>query len=141
MGRYDSTAPLLHSCTNNKCACDPDHAPEIDQDSITGVPPGAVAVKPWKLIECGSALDPCTKDILPKAPIDALCNAIDASPDPTCVLDPMPYASHIIRSGPIRASRCIKGFDAPPLDEGGPNQRALLHSRLPQRWPGPSEIA
>lgn len=114
VGRYYSSAPIVHSCANNKCACDPDHSPDMDQDSITGVAPSNFAVKQWKLIECGSAMDPCTQDILPKAPIDALCNLIDGSPDHSCVLDPMPNASHGTCAGPTGAAKCISWFDTLP---------------------------
>jgi len=114
VGRYYSSAPLLHSCSNNKCACDPDHSPDMDQDTITGVAPSSFAVRQWKLIECGSAMDPCTQDMLPKAPIDALCNSIDSSPDHTCVLDPMPNASHGTCAGPAGAAKCISWFDTLP---------------------------
>jgi hypothetical protein len=114
IGRYYATPPATHSCSNNKCACDPNHAPEIEQDSITTVMPTVFAIRQWKLIECGSAMDACTQDILPKGPIEALCSTIDAGPGHTCVLDPMPNATHLTCAGPAGASKCITWFDALP---------------------------
>ncbi len=115
VGRYYSTGPLVHSCVNNKCACDSDHSPDMDQDSISDVTPASFSVRRWKLIECGSSMDPCTQDILPGAPIEALCGNIDASPDHSCEFDSMPNAGHGTCAA-TGASRCIQWFDALPPD-------------------------
>jgi hypothetical protein len=110
IGRYYSGDPLIHSCTNNKCACDPDHAPAMDNDTIEAVPTAEFAIKDWKLIECGSAMAACPSDIVPAAPISALCANIDASAQHTCAFEAMPNDSHLTCAG-TGISRCIDWFD------------------------------
>jgi hypothetical protein len=110
VGRYYAgEAPEDHSCTNDRCACDPDHAPAMDADTITDVAPEELAPTRWKLIECGSALGACLGDIVPGEPIAALCAGIDAGPDHTCELDAMPDDSHIA-CAPAGIDRCIDWF-------------------------------
>ncbi|MBI5524839.1 MAG: hypothetical protein HY897_00745 [Deltaproteobacteria bacterium] len=112
VGRYYPTLPAQHSCTNEKCACDLDHhSPEMDEDSITGMPASSFAVRKWKLIECGSALAPCSGDIMPKGPIEKLCATINASPDHNCLLEAMPNDSHSTCAA-AGIDKCVGWFDA-----------------------------
>jgi hypothetical protein len=109
IGRYYTTDPAAHSCANDTCACDANHAPEIDEDTIVGVAPSAFAITRWKLVECGSALAACTGDVVPAGPIQALCSAIDASPDHACELQALPNTPH---GACAPATICATWFDA-----------------------------
>jgi hypothetical protein len=111
LGRYYSADPQVHSCVNNKCACDPDHAPEIDNDTIDAVAATEFAIKDWKLIECGSATAACASDIVPGPPISALCSNIDRSAQHTCAFESMPNDSHLT-CAVSGINRCISWFDA-----------------------------
>jgi hypothetical protein len=115
LGRYYPTAPLVHACSNDKCFCDPDHNPKMDEDTISAVAASAFSLARFKLIECGSATPPCTGDIVPKAPIDTLCAAIDAGAAHSCELDPMPNETHLSCAG-VGTGKCIGWFDALPPD-------------------------
>ncbi|MEZ4255771.1 MAG: hypothetical protein R3A78_08625 [Polyangiales bacterium] len=96
VGRYyGGEIPFSHSCTNDKCACDPDHAPAMDTDTVTAVAASEFAVPHWKLIECGSALNPCTADIVPKEPIEALCGHLEADANHDCEFGALPDQSHL----------------------------------------------
>jgi hypothetical protein len=100
-----------HGCGNGKCPCDPAHTakPLTDEDTITDIDPAELAVDTWKLIECGSELSAC-EDLVPGAPIGALCSNIDASPSHTCEPDPMPMSSHVQCSA-AGIERCLAWFD------------------------------
>ncbi len=113
VGRYYPSRPLVHSCGNNKCACDPQHAPEMDTDSITAVAPAELAIKKWKLIECGSATPTCAGDVVPAGPIQALCKNIrdnGAASGHECTDDAMPNDTHLVchHTG---IDRCLAWFD------------------------------
>ena len=112
VGRYYPKDPLVHACGNKKCACDPAHAPEMDTDSITAVAPTEFAIKKWKLIECGSATPACSSDIVPAAPIKALCANLRtaAAAGYECADDSLPNSSHIVchHTG---VDRCLTWFD------------------------------
>jgi hypothetical protein len=41
-------------------------------------------------------------------------NAVDASPEHSCVLDPMPNSRHLLCAGPAGAGKCITWYDALP---------------------------
>jgi hypothetical protein len=45
IGRYYTSEPMVHSCSNNKCACDPDHAPTMDNDTIDSVAAAEFSIK------------------------------------------------------------------------------------------------
>ena len=109
IGRYYDADPLVHSCANNKCACDPTHSPELDEDTIVGVAPSAFSITHWKLVECGSALPACSGDVVPAGPIQALCSAIDASPDHACQLQSLPNTPHGMCAP---AAVCASWFEA-----------------------------
>jgi len=53
------------------------------------------AIHDWRLAECGSALDPCTRDVLPAGPIQALCSRIAAAPGYGCAFESFPDTGHI----------------------------------------------
>ena len=111
VGRYYDADPLVHSCLNDKCFCDPDHSPEMDEDTVSGVDPSELAVSQWKLIECGSAMNPCLQDVVPAGPIETLCSRINAGPFSACVYDPMPEDSHI-ECASTGVDRCVTWFDS-----------------------------
>ncbi len=111
IGRYYAQDPVLHSCANTRCACDPRHAPELDADTIVGVAAADFALDHFKLIECGSALDPCQEDVVPAAPIEALCRSLDAAPGKSCQFESMPNDSHNLCAFTGR-DRCRLWFDA-----------------------------
>jgi hypothetical protein len=113
VGRYYASDPLVHSCLNNKCYCDPDHSAEMDVDTITGVSPSSFAIADWKLVECGSGLDACLQDVVPAAPIQALCSALDLDAAHTCAWDPMPQSGHLT-CAVDGIDRCRTWFDALP---------------------------
>jgi hypothetical protein len=113
MGRYYGAEPLSHACGNGKCACDPNHSPDIDLDTSETVAATEFAVRNWKLIECGSAMPACSADVTPAAPIQALCTKLDASPDHTCVYDTMPTSSHLT-CATAGIDKCRTWFDALP---------------------------
>ena len=112
VGRYYQDAPLVHSCINGKCPCDPNHAPEIETDSITAVDPKEFAVTKWKLIECGSSTPTCSGDIVPAAPIRALCENLRTGPNAgTCEDDSMPNDTHL-ECHVTGVEKCRAWFDA-----------------------------
>jgi hypothetical protein len=69
--------------------------PKAKEDSISQVNPIEFAIQKWRLIECGSALPVCSADIIPAAPIQALCQNIDASPAHECTFAALPNESHL----------------------------------------------
>jgi hypothetical protein len=107
LGRYYTTEPELHSCFNNKCACDSDHSPEIDEDSIVGVDPGVFAIRHWKLIECGSELPACSGDVVPAEPIATLCAQIESDSERGCTFTSLPQVPH---TACAPAQQCIDWF-------------------------------
>jgi len=109
LGRYYSSDPAAHSCANSQCACAAGHSAELDEDTIVAVSPTELAIERWKLIECGSNLAACTGDVVPGAPVQALCTAIEADATHTCELTSLPTVPH---TGCAPASQCITWFDA-----------------------------
>ena len=69
--------------------------PDTAADTLTTVSVGDLAIRDWKLVECGSALSPCAQDVLPAASIQALCDRIAAAPGYTCDYASFPTSSHI----------------------------------------------
>jgi hypothetical protein len=64
-------------------------------DTVTGAAPAAFAVTALRLFECGSALGACAGDVLPAAPIQALCSALDAPPARSCTFTSLPTDGHL----------------------------------------------
>lgn len=75
-------------------SCDLAAQPKALEDSIAGAPLDGIAIRDFRLIECGSALPVCTGDVLPAAPIAQLCSRLEASPDHTCTYATLPTESH-----------------------------------------------
>lgn len=71
----------------------------VDKDSAVLSDPSSLAIKTWKLIECGSKINrrQCAPfgDWLPKEPIEAMCKKIDGSSGHTCEFDAQPLGSHL----------------------------------------------
>jgi hypothetical protein len=53
--------------------------PKVAADTIVTALPATFAIKDFKMFECGSALSACTGDIIPGAPVEQLCAALNAS--------------------------------------------------------------
>ncbi len=64
--------------------CDLGTNQKAREDSISGVTPENFSIRAFKLFECGSALRPCIGDIVAGAPIQALCQRLDAEETHTC---------------------------------------------------------
>ena len=85
----------------------------VINDSITEVPGSEYAVDHWKLIECGSAADPCTADIIPAEPIESLCSQIDGEPGKSCEYKSFKSANHITCGSTLtNAGACWQWFNA-----------------------------
>ena len=68
---------------------------KAQEDTITSVSPASLAVRNFRMFECGSALPPCTGDIVAGAPVQDLCRAIDASPTHSCAFTSLPTDGHL----------------------------------------------
>jgi hypothetical protein len=66
----------------------------VVNDSITELPGDAYAVDHWKLVSCGSSGDPCTIDIIPGGPIEALCTQINNTPGKNCEFKAYNFIAH-----------------------------------------------
>ncbi len=75
--------------------CDLRTNARAQEDTITAVPASAFALRDFKLIECGSALRPCSGDIVSGPPIQTLCQTLDASPLHTCSFGSLPTDGHL----------------------------------------------
>jgi hypothetical protein len=75
--------------------CDLSREPKAREDTITGVLPATFAIREFKLFECGSALRACSGDIVAGAPIQTLCQRIDASPMHACEFVSLPSDGHL----------------------------------------------
>lgn len=106
VGRYYEHAPETHSCEQHSCPCATDHAPTVDIDTITEVPPEAYALRHFAMIECGSELDPCRDDVVPAVPMRALCSVLDADPTTSCTFESMAHTSHASCAS-VGASHCV----------------------------------
>jgi len=84
-GEKPASWPKPDSCT----------APSIDTDTVVNADPADLAIKHWKLIECGSSTAPCTGDIFPKEPIELLCSRIDGNKDANCEYKSYKNSSHV----------------------------------------------
>ena len=87
--------------------------PKAVDDTITSVLPATFNVRDFKLIECGSNLRPCLGDIIPAAPIEALCSRIDASPTHACSYETLPADGHLTCHASSYAT-CQRWFEALP---------------------------
>jgi hypothetical protein len=85
-GAMPATWPAPSTCMNA----------DVAADTLTNVDVTQFAIHDWKLTECGSALDPCSKDVLPAPPIAALCDRIGAQPGYTCEKGSFPNIGHIL---------------------------------------------
>jgi hypothetical protein len=64
-------------------------------DTIVNADVTRLAIRDWRLAEGGSALDPCTRDVLPAPPIQTLCSHIAAAAGYSCAFDSFPDTGHI----------------------------------------------
>ncbi len=87
--------------------------PKAVDDTITSLLPATFHIRDFKLVECGSNLRPCSGDIIPAAPIAALCSRIDASPTHACSYETLPDDSHLTCHASGYAT-CQRWFEALP---------------------------
>jgi hypothetical protein len=84
-GNLPATWPAPATCANADTMADTVASASVD----------AFAIHDWKLVECGSALDPCLQDVLPAPAIAALCARIAATPGYSCAPESFPNIGHI----------------------------------------------
>jgi hypothetical protein len=75
--------------------CDLGTNGKAQEDTITNVLPGTFAIRDFKMFECGSALPVCSGDIVAGAPVQSLCQRIDASPTHRCSFGSLPSDGHL----------------------------------------------
>jgi hypothetical protein len=95
--------------------CDLGSEPKAQQDTVVEVPPETFAIGDLQLFECGSARPVCSGDIIPAAPIQRLCERIDASPTHSCDFVSLPDDGHL-RCHAEQYDRCRTWFEtiSPP---------------------------
>lgn len=86
------------------------------RDSITGVEASSYAPVHWKLLECGSGLDFCSKDVTPGGPIEQLCATISEGDRHLCEFESLPNVDHASCAN-VEAKRCIDWFDKIVADQ------------------------
>ena len=64
-------------------------------DTITDILPATFSIRDFKMIECGSGLPACSGDIVAGAPVQTLCQRLDASPTHTCSFGSTPTDGHL----------------------------------------------
>ncbi len=76
-------------------SCDLTTQVKAQGDGIAAALPATFAIRDFKLFECGSALPICGGDVIPAAPIQALCSRLEASPDHGCSYTSLPTDGHL----------------------------------------------
>jgi hypothetical protein len=76
-------------------ACDLSTNPKAQEETLTSASADSFSIRDYLMFECGSALRPCTGDIVAGAPIQTLCERIDASPEHTCAFGGLPNDGHL----------------------------------------------
>ncbi|MES2917415.1 MAG: hypothetical protein V4729_02235 [Pseudomonadota bacterium] len=84
---------------------------KAQEDTITAVSPTNYAIADFKMLECGSALSTCVGDIVAGAPVQTLCQAIDASSTHSCAYTSLPTDGHLTCHA-SRYDECRTWFDA-----------------------------
>lgn len=85
---------------------------DVMRDSTVNANLSTLEINQWKLVECGSALGPCLKDVVPRAPIETLCSRLGSDGVHQCQFQAFPELSHIecgMKPEPNQA--CIQWFD------------------------------
>jgi hypothetical protein len=130
-----------HGCTSSpgaQCACDPGHAVrswpgacatgdclsfesfmnESGSSLVAGVGPADFSIPHWKLVSEGSSFtdgpDRCLKDVVPEAPLEGLCTALDADPAHDCVFVRRPEAPHCSAFWSSFQVECLDWFEQLP---------------------------
>lgn len=78
-----------------EATCDLSSHAKAQADTITNVDPSNFAIRDLQLFECGSALPACVGDIVAGAPIEELCQGLDASSDHACAFVSLPTDGHL----------------------------------------------
>lgn len=85
---------------------------DVYRDTSTRADTTAFSIENWKLIECGSAMNPCSDDVAPATPIQVLCKGLNDSIDHKCAFQQFPSISHINCGVELEPSRaCRSWFD------------------------------
>jgi hypothetical protein len=83
-------------CPNDPAACsDLRTHPDAVMDLVEDAPSANFSVQHWRLTECGSLLPPCTGDIIPMAPFEALCLGALNRSGHSCSWNRLPLDSHL----------------------------------------------
>jgi hypothetical protein len=101
---------LERYCPASPDACDLRTHPAATRDTITTAPLEGFGIRDYRLVECGSGLSVCAGDVLPAAPIAAMCKHLDDSPDHTCAFASYPDDSHARCQS--HADECRTWFEA-----------------------------
>ncbi len=84
----------------------------VKADTVAAVGATPFAIKDWKLVECGRDMDPCREDVVPGAPIEALCSGIDGKDGHHCAFASEPQKTHIeCGSAVVAVPHCGEWFD------------------------------
>lgn len=67
---------------------------DVGLDNPVAVDVRNFAIRQWKLVECGSALDYCGADLVHAQPQVQLCQQLGADPTKSCTLGSFPSVSH-----------------------------------------------
>ena len=87
-------------------------SPDLVLDTIIGVDVSKFAIKKWKIIECGSKMDYCSKDMVADQPQIELCNRIGADKSKSCTFSTFPTVSHHdCGADPKTQDECRNWFD------------------------------
>lgn len=111
--RYSTAGPIL-------CTSPPSSDPDVITDTITNGNVSNLAIKNWKLVECGSGLPApacgttsnLNGDWLPASTIQSLCNRIDQDSTHTCEFGSLPSDGHLTCVGTeAGVDECSTWFD------------------------------
>jgi hypothetical protein len=74
--------------------CDLTTNAKAQQNTITTAPVN-YAIRDFRMFQCGSALNACSGDIIPGAPVEQLCSAINSTQNYSCLFSNLPLDSHL----------------------------------------------
>jgi len=79
-----------------EATCDLTTNAKAQEDTIVAAAASSFAIADFQLFECGSARPACLGDIIPAAPIEALCQNLDADPTHSCTFVALPSDGHLL---------------------------------------------
>lgn len=87
---------LSRYCPGAPSECDLATNSDALLDNVVDAPSSNFTLRTWRLTECGSNLRPCTGDIIPMAPFEAMCAGINnATTKTSCEFHRLPDDSHL----------------------------------------------